>query len=80
MVVSSVTRTRHVVVIAHKSNQTCLFNFLVIRRSIVRTTGTAGDMERQREEGKRLVQVVEAGDRGVRSEILGPQDQEISQL
>ena len=46
----------------------------------MRTTGTAGDMERQREEGKRLVQVVEAGDRGVRSEILGPQDQEISQL
>ena len=46
----------------------------------MRTTGTAGDMERQREEGKRLVQVVEAGDRGVRSEILGPEDQEISQL
>ena len=46
----------------------------------MRTTGAVGDMVRQREEGKRLVQVVEAGDRGVRSEILGPEDQQISQL
>ena len=42
----------------------------------MRTVPAGGDMER---EGiKRLVQVVEAGPRGLRSEILG--DQEIIQL
>ena len=53
------------------------FYFLVIRRSIVRT---AGDMERQTEDKKRLVQVVEDTARGVRTEIVGPGDQEVNQL
>ena len=42
----------------------------------MRTVLAGGDKER--EDTKRLIQVVEAGSRGVRSEILG--EQEISQL
>ena len=41
---------------------------------------TAGDMERQTEDKKRLVQVVEDTARGVRTEIVGPGDQEVNQL
>ena len=46
----------------------------------MRTAGAAGDMESQKEDKKRLVQVVEDGDRGVRAEIVGPGDQEPNQL
>ena len=51
---------------------------MVIRRSIVRTAGAAGDVEK--EDKKRLVQVVEDGAAGVRAEIVGPGDQGLIQL
>ena len=54
------------------------FYCVVIRRSIVRTTGAAGDVEK--EDKKRLVQVVEDGAAGVRAEIVEPGDRGLNQL
>ena len=51
---------------------------MVIRRSILRTAEASGVMEK--EEKKRLVQVVEDGAAGVRAEIVGPGDQGLIQL
>ena len=44
----------------------------------MRTTGAAGDVEK--EDKKRLVQVVEDGAAGVRAEIVEPGDRGLNQL
>ena len=62
----------------HNLNHTRLYYFFVIRRSIVRTAGATGDVEK--EDKKRLVQVVEDGAAGVRAEIVEPGDQGLNQL
>ena len=62
----------------HSLNHTSLYYFLVIRRSIVRIAEASGEVEK--EDKKRLVQVVEDGAAGVRAEIVGPGDQGLIQL
>ena len=62
----------------HNLNPTSFYCYPVIRRSIVRTAGAAGDVEK--EDKKRLVQVVEDGAAGVRAQIVGPGEQDLNQL